>query len=53
MTIKRIIIRWNEYHESSIKRAERNKTRLENDGYKLVDSKGTFSRGKLVYEKEV
>jgi len=47
---KRVVIMIDEMDERSIKKAERQKMRLENDGYILVDSKSNPFRSSLTYE---
>jgi len=47
---RRVVIRVDEMDPSSIKKAERLKARLENDGYILVDERATPFRSQLVYE---
>ena len=48
---KIIIINWN--NENSIKRAEYNKTRAENSGYKLALAIGGLNTSKLIYTKNI
>ena len=47
--IKRIEI--NERDLKSIKRAEKTKTRLENDGYTLIETVGGINTSILIYSK--
>ena len=51
LVAKRIVITvdWND--ESSIRKAERQKAKLENEGYKLVQTTGGLFTSSLIYEK--
>lgn len=48
----RKIITWAQDSLKDIKIAERQKTKLENDGWRLVHSEATITRGMLIYERE-
>lgn len=52
MTKQRKIIEWAQDSLKDIKRAERQKARLENEGYTLVQETCSFTTGRFIYEKK-
>lgn len=52
MTKQRKVIDYAMDSLKDIKRAERQKTKLENDGWTLVHESASITTGRLIYEKD-